>query len=72
MNVTGENFRTGLAVVKMGITDAEIPVLIEWLRELQQGRGHFHTRSAFGGDGGIGDVEVHWSEVDKPQRLQIE
>jgi hypothetical protein len=72
MNITIENFGTGWCGLKMGISDAEIPVLIERLQELQQSRGHFHMRSAFIGDGGIGDVEVYWSESDKPQSLQIE
>jgi hypothetical protein len=72
MNVTIEDFKTGWFGLQVGITDAEIPVLIERLRELQRSRGHFHLRSDFSGSGGVGDVEVFWSEQTTPQGMKIE
>ena len=72
MNVTIEDFKTGWFGLLVGITDAEIPVLIERLNRLQQSRSHFHLRSDFTGSGGVGDVEFFLAEPQSPQTLKIE
>ncbi|QIF04095.1 hypothetical protein [Roseimicrobium sp. ORNL1] len=72
MNAEIEDFKTGWFGVQIGITDAEIPILIERLRRLQQTRDHFHLRSDFTGSGGVGDVEFYWEDSQSPQTLSIE
>jgi hypothetical protein len=71
MNIALKDFKTGWFGLQIGITEAEIPVLIERLRNLQHTRDHFHLRSAFKGEGGIGDVEIFWAEPDASQTLTI-
>ena len=72
MHITLEDFKTGWVGLQIGISEAEIPVLIERLRNLQRSRGHFHLRSDFSGSGGVGDVEIFWTERDMPPNLRIE
>ena len=72
MQITLENFKTGWFGLMVGITDAEIPVLIERLQKLQRSRGHFHLRSDFSGNGGVGEVEIFLAEQDPAHSLRIE
>jgi hypothetical protein len=72
MQIELEDFKTGWVGLRVGISEAEIPVLIERLRDLQRSRSHFHLRSDFGGSGGVGDVEIFWTERDMPPNLSIE
>jgi len=67
-----EDFKTGWFGIQLGISDAEIPVLIERLLELQRNHSHFHLRSDFVGTGGVGDVEIYWTEGAAPQNIKIE
>jgi hypothetical protein len=71
MHITLEDFKTGWFGLGVGITDAEIPVLIERLRDLQRSRSHFHLRSDFTGGGGVGDVEIYWAEPGEASNLKI-
>lgn len=71
MHITLEDFKTGWIGLQIGITDAEIPVLIERLLDLQRSRSHFHLRSDFTGSGGVGDVEFYWAEPDAASTLQV-
>jgi hypothetical protein len=72
MQIKLEDFKTGWFGLQIGIIDAEIPVLVERLQELQKSRGHFHIRSDFSGSGGVGDVELFWSENASTQVMKIE
>ena len=72
MHITLKDFKTGWTGLQVGITDAEIPVLIERLRGLQRSRSHFHLRSDFTASGGVGDVEIYWEEPDAASSLKIE
>ncbi|MEO5715310.1 MAG: hypothetical protein ABIT37_17665 [Luteolibacter sp.] len=72
MHIKLEDFKTGWVGLQVGITAAEIPVLIERLRDLQRNRSHFHLRSDFSGSGGVGDVEFFWAEPDAAPNLNIE
>jgi hypothetical protein len=71
MNIALEDFKTGWFGLRIGITDAEIPVLIKRLQDLQRNHAHFHLRSEFKGAGGVGDVEIFWVEPDAPHTLTI-
>jgi hypothetical protein len=66
MNVTIENLRTGWFELKVGRSDAEIPVLNERLQELQQRRGRFRMRRVFSGNVGL---ETLRSTGAKPMHL---
>ena len=72
MHIALEDLDTGWFGLGIGLTDAEIPVLIERLRDLQRSRSHFHLRSDFTGSGGVGDVEIYWAEPDAVSNVKIE
>ena len=72
MNASIEDFKTGWFGLQISITEAEIPIMIERLKWLQQARSHFHLRSDFTGEGGVGDVEFYWAEPQSEQTLSIE
>ncbi len=60
MNVTIEDFNTGWFGLEIGLTDSDITTLIDCLTELRSTRSHFHARSRFEGEGGVGDIEFAW------------
>ena len=70
MHIKLEDFKTGWVGLQVGISEVEIPVLSERLRDLQRSRSHFHLRSDFSGSGGVGDVEIFWTERDMPPSLK--
>ncbi len=60
MHVTIENFKTGWYGISIGIKEAEIDRLIDGLRGLKKNKDeHFHARSDYDGDGGVGDIEFY-------------
>ena len=60
MNIQFEDFQTGWVGVSIGLKATEIDQLIEALRSLKIDSGrHFHFRSNYEGQGGVGDVEIY-------------
>jgi hypothetical protein len=72
MQVEIDDFKTGWFGLKLGLTDADIAALISSLEALRMHRGHFHARSDFSGNGGVGDIEFYWVEPSSPNLLLIE
>jgi hypothetical protein len=72
MNISIEEVDTGWFDIAVGLTDPDIALLIERLQLLQQHRGHFHfRRNEFPAGGGVGDVEICWTDV-APANMVIE
>ncbi len=67
-----EDFGTGWFGLTLGLSDRDITALIERLTDLRDSRGHFHARSEFSGEGGVGDIEFYWTEEDRSGALSIE
>ncbi len=67
-----EDFGTGWFGLTLGLSDHDITALIERLTALRDSRGHFHARSAFSGESGVGDIEFYWTEEDRSGALSIE
>ena len=60
MNIQLEDFKTGWFGITLGIKESELDILIEGLRGLKRdAEQHFHIRSEFAGEGGVGDVEFY-------------
>ena len=59
-----EDFKTGWYGITLGLNDAEIDQLINTLVALKKEKTHFHFRSEFKGEGGIGDIELYHSQGD--------
>jgi hypothetical protein len=72
MQVSIEDFKTGWYGVQIGISESEIPLLINRLKTLQETQGHFHFRSNYEGKGGVGDIEIYWVEKQTPKNMAIE
>jgi hypothetical protein len=67
MNVDIKGVGTGWFEIGIGLTASDVQVLIERLQRLQELRDNFdqfHFRSAFGGSGGVADVEIYRAEED--------
>jgi len=59
MKIQIEDFETGWFGISMGIKKSEIDILIEGLKNLKRNEAqHFHVRSNYEGDGGVGDIEL--------------
>jgi hypothetical protein len=67
-----EDFKTGWFGLEVGLTDDDITALIERLTTLRKHKGHFHARSNFSGQGGIGDIEFYWADPSIPSGLVLE
>lgn len=64
MNINIENFKTGWFGLFVGLKEKDIDQLIlnlNWLKENKKvkTKNHFHIRSNYEGNGGIGDVEFY-------------
>ena len=66
------NFETGWFGLELGLTDSDITALIGKLQTMRESKGHFHARSAFTGQGGIGDIEFYWAEPSDANGLSFE
>ena len=72
MQVKLDDFNTGWFGLAVGLTDDDIASLIEKLGTLREHRGHFHARSDFSGESGVGDIEFYWAEPSAPANLVLE
>ena len=72
MDAKLNNFQTGWFGLELGLTDADIEALIEKLEALRKNKAHFHARSAFQGQGGLGDIEFYWTESSAADGLSFE
>ena len=60
MNIKIEDFKTGWFGISIGVKGPEIDHFIDALNNLKKGNGdHFHIRSNFEGQAGIGDIEIY-------------
>ena len=72
MNADLEDFKTGWFGLFIGLKSQEIEELIGALEDLKKYKSHFHFRSTFEGNGGIGDIEVYYEEEGVPNGLSLE
>lgn len=67
-----EDFQTGWYGIKIGLKTEDIESLIAALNQLKIQKTHFHIRSDFAGDGGVGDVGVYFHENEIESNMEIE
>ena len=67
-----EDFETGWYGLTLGLKEAEIDELINTLRDLKKYKTHFHLRSEFEGEGGVGDIEIYYQSDSVPDNLTLE
>ncbi|MEM7279924.1 MAG: hypothetical protein AAF385_17610 [Pseudomonadota bacterium] len=67
-----EDFNTGWYGISLGLTESEIDDFIAVLQELKSEKTHFHYRSDYEGNGGIGDIEVYVREYEEPANMELE
>ena len=67
-----EDFKTGWYGLSLGIKSGEIDKLISALQTLKTNKNHFHFRSEFEGNGGVGDIEFFFQTEDQKSNLEIE
>jgi hypothetical protein len=72
MNADLEDFKTGWYGLTIGLKAQEIDELIRTLEELKKYKSHFHFRSDYEGDGGIGDIEVYFEKEGTTNSLSLE
>ena len=72
MNADLEDFETGWFGLSVGLKEHEIDELIGALEDLKKYKTHFHFRSDFEGNGGIGDIEVYYEKEGVPNGLKLE
>lgn len=72
MEASVEDFGTGWYGVRIGLKADDIDELIVALRALKQEKTHFHLRSDFEGDGGVGDVEMYLQSDEEFSNLDLE
>lgn len=67
-----EDFKTGWYGLTLGVKHDDIDQLIAALQHLKTSKNHFHFRSDFQGNGGIGDIEFYYQTDDNNDNLVIE
>ena len=67
-----DTFPSGWIGLSIGIKTSEIDRLIESIQELRISHSHFHLRSEFNGDPGIGDIEIYLLEDSESDNLTID
>jgi len=72
MKVDLQDVGKGWFEVGIGVTSADIQALIAGLEALRQRRDHFHIRSDFSGDPGVGDIEIYWIEDGTPGNMTLD
>ena len=55
------DFKTGWHGLSLELSINEIDQLIKALGSIKNGSGHFHFRSSFRGEAGLGDIEISCS-----------
>lgn len=71
MKLDLEDFNTGWYGVQFGIKENEIDYFIECLKKLRT-QSHFHLRSDFDREGGIGDVEIYLQSDDTENNINLD
>jgi len=72
MNARIEDFGTGWFGIILALKSEEIDALVDKLQKLKAGTtSHFHFRSDFTADGGVGDVEITLQSAS-PDNMTIE
>lgn len=72
MKATLEDFNTGWLGLSLELTGREIDQLVEALTRIRASGGHFHCRSNWSGNPGIGDIEVSLCNSADSGSLTIE
>ncbi len=72
MNIQIEDFKTGWFGITIGVKKSEIDTLIAGLENLKKDSGHFHIRSGYSGEGGVGEVEVYLEDDDASDNSKID
>lgn len=67
-----ENYNTGWFGLSLELSSKEIDHLITHLSKLKNNLDHFHFRSDFEGDGGIGDIEISCSGKEESRDLILD
>jgi len=67
-----EDFKTGWYGVTLGVNSEDIDDLISALKQLKESRSHFHFRSNYEGNGGIGDIEIYLQPSEDPSNLELD
>jgi hypothetical protein len=68
-----EDFKTGWFGLSLGLSPSEIDEVIARLTHLKaHPNGHFHWRSDYSGEGGLGDIEVYVAAADTSPNLTLE
>lgn len=67
-----DDFGTGWFGLQLGIKESEIDDLIRALEALRESRSHFHLRSSFEEESGIGDIEIHWMDESEKGNLILD
>jgi hypothetical protein len=62
MNIQIEDFKTGWFGISIGIKGPEIDLFIDALNNLKRGSNHFHVRSNYEGQAGVGDIEIYMED----------
>ena len=55
------DFKAGWHGLSLELSSNEVDQLIEALESIKSGSGHFHFRSSFSGEAGVGDIEISCS-----------
>jgi len=72
MNVDIKDIGKGWSDIGIGVTSSDIEALITGLKALEQRRDHFHIRSDFSEEPGIGDIEIYWVEENSPKNMTVD
>jgi len=66
------DFRTGWYGLSLELSALEIDEFIRALKSIKGSSGHFHFRSSFEGEPGVGDIEVSCSGQAQSGNLVLE
>jgi len=72
MEVKIEDFKTGWYGITVGLKDDQIDKIINALKLLKKSKDHFHFRSNYVGEGGVGDIEFFWMENSSRDNMEID
>jgi hypothetical protein len=72
MKVEIEDFKTGWYGINLGLKTSQIDDLIKGLESLKKTKSHFHYRSDFSGEGGVGDIEFYWADDNEKDNMKLD